>query len=118
MSATIASLTATAQSGVKTKVAEHVGFDKSCAPQHVVVKIATPPANGNVTTAEENSVLPANTTLGGAQPCAGYSAPTAVLYYESEPKFKGLDQFKYQRINEDNPKDRLNGEIILAVTVK
>ena len=33
-------------------------------------------------------------------------------------KFKGLDQFKYQRINEDNPKDRLNGEIILAVTVK
>jgi hypothetical protein len=107
VSATIASLTATAQSGVKTKVAEHVG-----------VKTTTPPANGNVTTAEENSVLPANTTLGGAQPCAGYSAPTAVLYYESEPKFKGLDQFKYQRINEDNPKDRLNGEIILTVTVK
>jgi hypothetical protein len=42
----------------------------------------------------------------------------AVLYYESEPKFKGLDQFKYQRINEDNPNDRLNGEIILTVTVK
>jgi hypothetical protein len=118
VSATIASLTATAQSGVKTKVSEHVGFDKSCAPQHVGVKITTPPANGSVTTAEVNLVLPANTTLGGAQPCAGYSAPTAVLYYESEPKFKGLDQFKYQRINEDNPKDRLNGEIILAVTVK
>ena len=50
--ATIASLTATAQSGVKTKVSEHVGFDKSCAPQHVGVKITTPPANGSVTTAE------------------------------------------------------------------
>ena len=57
--ATIASLTATAQSGVKTKVSEHVGFEKSCAPQHVVVKITTPPANGSVTTAEENLVLPA-----------------------------------------------------------
>src|ERR1700730_1003358 len=26
-------------------------------------------------------------------------------HYESEPKFKGLDQFKYQRINEDNAND-------------
>jgi hypothetical protein len=77
--ATIASLTATAQSGVKTKVSEHVGFDKSCAPQHVGVKITTPPANGSVTTAEVNLVLPANTTLGGAQPCAGYSAPSSIM---------------------------------------
>jgi hypothetical protein len=44
--------------------------------------------------------------------------PQHVLYYQSEPNFKGLDQFKYQRINVDNPNDRLNGEIILTVTVK
>ena len=116
--ATAASLFATAQSGVKTKVSNHAAFDSSCVPQHVVVKITAPPANGSVTTAEENAAMPANTKLGGAQPCAGKSAPTAVLYYQSKPKFKGQDKFKYQRINEDNPKDRLNGEIVLTVTVK
>jgi hypothetical protein len=113
-----ASLSATAQSGVKTKVSMHAAFDRSCVPQHVVVKITTPPANGSITTTEESAVMPKNTKLGGAQPCAGKSAPTATLYYTSKPNFRGQDQFKYQRVNEDNPKDRLNGEIILTVTVK
>ncbi len=111
-------LSASAPSGAKTKVAEHAAFDKSCAPQHVVVKITRPPANGTVTTAEETRPMPANTKLGGNQPCAGKSAPTAVLYYQSKPNFMGPDQFTYRRTNTDNPKDRLNGEITLTVTVK
>ena len=43
--------------------------------------------------------------------------PTAVVYYQSNPNFKGVDRFKYQRTNEDNPNDRLNGEIEITVTV-
>jgi hypothetical protein len=113
-----ASLSRTVQSGIKTEVAEHVGFDRSCVPQHVVVKITKSPANGTATTAEENKALPANTELGGVQPCAGKSAPTAVVYYQSKPDFRGTDQFRYQRTNQDNPNDRLNGEILITVTVK
>jgi hypothetical protein len=113
-----ASLSRTVQSAIKTKVAEHVGFDRSCVPQHVVVKITRPPANGTATTTEENKALPANTELGGVQPCAGKSAPTAVVYYQSKPDFRGTDQFRYQRTNQDNPNDRLNGEILITVTVK
>jgi hypothetical protein len=113
-----ASLSRTVQSGIKTEVAEHVGFDRSCVPQHVVVKITKPPANGTAATTEENKALPANTELGGAQPCAGKSAPTAVVYYQSKPDFRGTDQFRYQRTNQDNPNDRLNGEILITVTVK
>jgi hypothetical protein len=30
----------------------------------------------------------------------------------------GTDQFRYQRTNQDNPNDRLNGEILITVTVK
>src|SRR5262249_49773558 len=110
--------TATVKSGVRTKVSQHIGFDKSCNPQHVVVKITTPPANGSVATTEETLVMPAKTSLGGVQPCAGKSGPNAVVYYASKPGFKGQDTFKYQRTNEDNPKDRLNGEIVMTVTVK
>jgi TIR domain len=113
-----ASLSRTVQSGIKTEVSEHVGFDRSCVPQHVVVKITKPPANGTATTTEENKALPANTELGGVQPCAGKSAPTAVVYYQSKPDFRGTDQFRYQRTNQDNPNDRLNGEILITVTVK
>jgi len=32
--------------------------------------------------------------------------------------FRGTDQFRYQRTNLDNPNDRLNGEILITVTVK
>jgi hypothetical protein len=113
-----ASLSRTVQSGIKTEVAEHVGFDRSCVPQHVVVKLTRPPANGTATTTEENKALPANTELGGVQPCAGKSAPTAVVYYQSKPDFRGTDQLRYQRTNQDNPNDRLNGEILITVTVK
>jgi len=113
-----ASLSATAQTGVKTRVAMHSALDRSCAPQHVIVKITTPPANGAVTVTEENLAFPANTKLGGEQPCAGTVSATAVLYYQSKPNFAGEDQFKYTRINQDNPNDRLNGEITMTVTVK
>ena len=114
----VATLSRTVPSGVKTEVTEHVGFDRSCVAQHVVVKITRPPAHGTATATEENKVLPEKTELGGVQPCAGKSAPTAVIYYQSKPDFKGTDQFRYQRTNQDNPNDRLNGEIMIAVTVK
>jgi hypothetical protein len=71
-----------------------------------------------VATTIENKTVPPTGRLGGPQSCAGTSLPTAVVYYQSKPNFKGTDQFKYQRINQDNPKDRLNGEIVLTVTVK
>jgi hypothetical protein len=113
-----ASLTASAKSGVKTKVSQHAAFDRSCTPQHVVVRITTPPANGTATTAEETLVMPEKTKLGGVQRCAGKSGPNAVIYYESRPGFRGGDSFKYQRTNEDDPMDRLNGEITMTVSVK
>jgi hypothetical protein len=113
-----ASLTATVKSGVKTKVTQHAAFDKSCNPQHVVVEITTEPANGTVTGTEETLAMPGKTKLGGVQPCAGKTGPNAVLYYESKPGFKGQDTFKYRRTNEDDPKDRLNGEMVMTVTVK
>lgn len=103
---------------MKVEVAEHVDFDRSCTPQHVVVKITAPSMYGTASTSEESRVLPANTPLGGAQPCAGRSAPTAIVYYQSYPNFTGSDQIRYQRTNLDNPNDRLNGEIIIAITVK
>jgi hypothetical protein len=112
-----ASLSATAPSGVKTAVAQHNAYNEACEAQHVVVKITTPPANGTVTTAKENKEVPPFAKLGGPQPCAGHTIPTAVLYYKSKPNFKGTDQFKYQRTNEDNPNDRLNGEVEITVTV-
>jgi hypothetical protein len=87
-SAFAATLTAPAQSGVKTRVSEHVGFYGSCAPQHVVLKVTTPPANGEVTLTEESRVLPEKTKLGGPQKCAGMSAPTAVVYYTAQPEFR------------------------------
>jgi class 3 adenylate cyclase len=111
-------LTATTPSGVKTLVGEHVAFGDSCVPQHVVVKVTTPPPNGEVIVTEENRILPEKTTLGGVQKCAGKSAPTVVLYYTSKPNYIGTDQFRYRRTNEDNPNDRLNGDIILTVVVK
>jgi len=111
-------LTATAPSGVKTLVSEHVAFDGSCAPQHVVVKVTSPPPEGEASVMEENRVLPEKTTLGGVQKCAGKSAPTAVVYYTSKPNYMGTDQFRYRRTNEDNPNDRLNGDFVLTVTVR
>jgi hypothetical protein len=117
ISAMAASLTATAPSGVKTDVAEHSAHNKDCGAEHVVAKLTSPPANGTVTIAEENKVVPSVGKLGGPQSCAGHTMPTAVVYYQSKPNFKGTDRFKYQRTNEDNPSDRLNGEIEIAVTV-
>jgi len=112
-----ASLTATAPSGVKTEVMEHSARNNDCASRHVVVKITSPPVNGTVTIAQENKVVPSVGKLGGPQSCAGHTMPTAVVYYQSKPNFKGTDQFKYQRTNEDNPSDRLNGEVEITVTV-
>jgi hypothetical protein len=112
-----ASLTATVPSGVKAQVAQHNAYNSDCVAQHVVVKITSPPANGTVTTAEESKVVPPFARLGGPQPCAGHTIPTAVVYYRSRPNFKGTDEFKYQRTNVDNPDDRLNGEIEITVTV-
>ena len=116
-SAMAASLMATVPSGVKTDVAEHSARNKDCVAQRVVVKITSPPANGTVTITEENKVVPPVGKLGGPQSCAGHTIPTAVVYYQSKPNFKGTDRFKYQRTNEDNPNDRLNGEIEFTVTV-
>jgi hypothetical protein len=113
-----ASLSSTAPSGVKTDVAEHSAYNKDCVAQHVVATITTQPANGTATTAIETKTVPQIGRLGGPQSCAGASIPTAVVYYQSKPNFIGTDQFKYQRINQDNPNDRLNGEVVLTVTVK
>jgi hypothetical protein len=118
MPALAASLSATAPSGVKTRIVVHTALDSACKPQHVVLTITTPPANGSVTVGEENIALPAVTPLGGAQRCAGTVTPNAVLYYQSKPNFAGQDQIKYQRVNQDNPNDRLNGEMIMTVTVQ
>jgi hypothetical protein len=112
-----ASLSASVPSGVKTEVAEHSARNKDCVAEHVVVKITLPPANGTVTITEENKVVPPVGKLGGPQSCAGHTIPTAVVYYQSRPNFKGTDRFKYQRTNEDDPNDRLNGEIEFTVTV-
>jgi hypothetical protein len=119
VAAIAASLTATAPSGVKTRVAEHVALDRSCKPQRIVLTIATPPANGSATTGQEDLPLKANTKLGGEQDrCVGTVAPNAVVYYQSRPNFTGQDRFKYQRVNQDDPNDRLNGEVVITVTVK
>jgi hypothetical protein len=75
-------------------------------------------ASGTATTTIETKTVQSAGRLGGPQPCAGVSMPTAVVYYQSKSNFKGMDQFKYQRINQDNPNDRLNGEVVLTVTVK
>ena len=113
-----ASLSAAVPSGVKTQVAQHNAYNNECVAQHVVVKITSPPANGTVTTTQEIKVVPPVAKLGGPQSCAGQSMPTAVVYYQSKPNFRGTDQITYQRINVDNPNDRLNGEVVLTVTVK
>jgi hypothetical protein len=113
-----ASLSSTVQSGVNTTVAEHNAYNKSCVPQRVVATVTTPPQNGTATTTIETKTVPEVGRLGGPQSCAGASMPTAVVSYQSKPNFKGTDQFKYQRINQDNPDDRLNGEVVLTVTVK
>jgi hypothetical protein len=110
-------LSATVRSGVKTQVAQHNAYNNDCAALHVVVKITTPPANGTVTTTRESKVVPLVARLGGLQTCAGHTMPTAVVYYRSKPNFKGTDQIRYQRINEDDPEDLLNGEIEITVTV-
>jgi|GEM_PF-1306809 len=112
-----ASLSATVPSGVKAQVAQHNAYNRDCVAQHVVVKITTPPANGAATVAEESKVVPPVARLGGVQSCAGHTMPTAVVYYQSKPNFKGADRFKYQRTNVDNPGDRLNGEVEITVTV-
>ena len=113
-----AELSSKAQSGAKNNVAEHTAYDASCVAQRVVATITAPPANGTATTTVENKTLPQAGRLGGPQACAGTSLPTAVVYYQSKPNFKGTDQFKYRRVNQDNPNDRLNGEIVLTVTVE
>jgi hypothetical protein len=110
-------LSATVPSGVKTQVAQHNAYNNDCAPLHVVVKITSPPANGTVTTTRENKVVPPVARLGGLQTCAGHTMPTAVVYYRSKANFKGTDQIRYQRTNEDDPEDLLNGEIEITVTV-
>jgi len=112
------SLSSTAPSGVKTDVAEHSAYNRSCEAQRVKATITTQPANGTATTTIETKTVPQTGRLGGPQSCARKSMPTAVVYYQSKPDFKGTDQFKYQRINQDNPNDRLNGEVVLTVTVK
>jgi hypothetical protein len=112
-----ATLTATVPSGAKTQVAQHNAYNRDCVAQRVVVKITTPPVNGTVTIAEEDKVVQPVTKLGGPQSCVGHTMPTAVVYYQSRANFKGADQFKYQRVNQDNPNDQLNGEIEITVTV-
>src|SRR5260370_22818932 len=106
-----ASLSSTAQSNVRTNVAEHSAYNQSCVAQRVIATITTQPANGTATTTIETKAVPPTGRLGGPQPCAGKSMPTAVVYYQSKPNFKGTDQFKYQRINQDKPKDPPNGEV-------
>jgi hypothetical protein len=44
-------------------------------------------------------------------------APQVVLVVRVVVRPQATDQIQYQRINEDNAKDRRNGEIELTVTV-
>jgi len=109
---------ASVASGVKSRIAQHMATTKSCEAQHVVIKVTAPPASGDVSTASESMVVPEVTSRGGPQGCVGRSVEGVAVYYQSRAGFKGEDHFRYQRTNEDNPKDRLNGEISYTVTVR
>jgi hypothetical protein len=78
-----ASLSSSAQSGVKTDVAEHNAYNQPCVAQRVVATITTQPANGTATTTIETKTASPTGRLGGPQSCAGASVPTAVVYYQS-----------------------------------
>ena len=112
-------LSATVSSNAKSVIAKHWASSNSCQTQHIVVNFTAPPANGSVTAQYEQMVIPAYGTLGGPQgACAGMPTEAVVIYYQSKPGFSGQDGFRYQRINVDNPQDRLNGEILYTVTVR
>ena len=112
-------LEATVVSGVNSTLATHWATDRrSCQPQHLVVGITAPPANGTVVTEHKSIIIPASGTLGGPQACAGKPAEAVVIYYQSRPGFTGEDSFRYQRTNLDNAQDALNVEISYTVKVK
>jgi len=66
-----ASLSSSAQSGVKTDVAEHNAYNQSCVAQRVVATITTQPVNGTATTTIEAKTASPTGRLGGPQSCAG-----------------------------------------------
>jgi hypothetical protein len=109
---------ATVESGVKSKISSHWTYDNTCHAQRIVVKFMASPSNGVITQQSEKLVVPAESTRGGAQPCAGQTVQGVVVYYQSKAGFVGQDSFRYMRTNADNAKDPLNGEILYTITVR
>lgn len=111
-------LSATVGPDVRSMIARHWATGRDCRTQRITVQVTAPPANGTVTTATEQFVVPASSTLGGPQRCVGQSADSVAIYYQPRPGFSGQDSLFYLRINEDNAADRLNGEIVYTINVR
>jgi hypothetical protein len=110
--------TATAPSGVKTRIASHFRVDGECRASRVEITVLKAPANGTMTSEHQNIVVPAKNSLGEVQKCVGKSVAGVVVFYQSKPGFAGKDSFRYRRFNPSDPNDRFNADVSYDVTVK
>lgn len=110
---------ATVSSGVKTRITTHARFDSQCRAKPVEIRIITPPANGTLTSAPEDSVVREENGRGDRQPgqCVGRKVRGVAVYYQSKAGFTGSDTFKYLRVSTTDPNDRFNGEMSYTVMV-
>jgi hypothetical protein len=111
---------ATVQSGVESRLAQHMRYVKDCEPVRVVIKILVAPKNGTLTTQPADLTVPPKNGAGEVQPaeCVGKTVPGLVIFYQSNPGFVGQDSFKYRRYSPSLPNDRFDTEITYTVTVQ
>ena len=112
--------TATVSSGAKAQIALHSRFDGQCRAARVEITVLKGAANGAVTWAPVDYVIPAQNRAGEKQPaqCVGKTIKGVAVYYQSKSGFVGSDSFSYRRLNADKADDRFNAEVAYSVTVK
>jgi hypothetical protein len=112
--------TATVTSGQKTQIALHSRFDSQCQAARVEITVLNAAANGTVTSASVDYVIPAQNRAGEKQPaqCVGKTIKGMAVYYQSKAGFVGTDRFRYRRVTAGRSDDRFNAEIGYTITVK
>jgi hypothetical protein len=92
-------LNRTAKSGVDSLLAHSNRWDRNCNSLPVTITITRNPANGTVSVADGDEVLPASTPGSGAtHRCAGKTIAGKKIMYRSNPGFRGSDTVGYDSV--------------------
>jgi len=84
----------TAPSGEIQWMDEYSGWNNDCSFLEIAVDVIEQPAHGEVFPRPEIKRIPKKAVRGNSGVCAGRKMKALVLYYTSEPGYRGQDRFQ------------------------